>query len=575
MIKGVFKENIAMDNDLFLKENESFNIISNNLIVSQYGENKFKDDNISFEDDELIVVSDGVILNSKQLINKFRVRNIFYLIKKMYFEKGEKFASELRGPFNIILYDKHKNKLYLYTNQFADKQIFYFYDNDILIFASDIYEVKELGRRFKAEFSLDIESAYNLITYSYMMEDKTLLKQVKKVKAGCFLCASKQSINLMRYHRFNNEILYTSNSEKILNQMDELFREAVKLEYEKDNEYGYWHITSLSGGLDSRMTTWVANDLGYKNIVNMTFSKSGYLDQTIAQEISTYLGTRFIFKSLDDCEYIKYVDRVTKMNSGMSCYSGAAHGLSMMELVDFKRMGLIHTGMLGDVIVGTFSSYPYHGNAQKGQGAYSETLKDRLNTIENEYENEELFKLYGRGFNCALNSSSVSQHYGEVVSPFIDIDFMQFCLNVDVALRYKHKLYYKWILSKYPEAGSFIYEKKGIKVSSPLLKHDFFRKLFVEAPRKVEKANARVKYKLGISNTNAYSKNMNPFEFWYQTNFEMSNFINNYFKENIYILDGYKQLQDDVDRMFSNSNAREKMQILTLLSACKQLFKEK
>ncbi len=59
------------------------------------------------------------------------------------------------------------------------------------------------------------------------------------------------------------------------------------MEFDKDIEYGYKHLVSLSGGLDSRMTTYVANDLGYgDSIVNLTFSKTNYVDEQTAKDIA-------------------------------------------------------------------------------------------------------------------------------------------------------------------------------------------------------------------------------------------------------------------------------------------------
>lgn len=43
----------------------------------------------------------------------------------------------------------------------------------------------------------------------------------------------------------------------LIDMLDEKFRAVVKLEFDKDIEYGYKYLVDLSGGLDSRMTSWV------------------------------------------------------------------------------------------------------------------------------------------------------------------------------------------------------------------------------------------------------------------------------------------------------------------------------
>lgn len=66
--------------------------------------------------------------------------------------------------------------------------------------------------------------------------------------------------------------------------MNLLFSNTVRLEFEKDVEYGYKHIVTLSGGLDSCITALLAHKLGYVNQLNFTFSQSDYLDEKILKK---------------------------------------------------------------------------------------------------------------------------------------------------------------------------------------------------------------------------------------------------------------------------------------------------
>ncbi|PEN17505.1 asparagine synthase, partial [Bacillus wiedmannii] len=97
---------------------------------------------------------------------------------------------------------------------------------------------------------------------------------------------NKGIVEVHRYFNLNNTPREDKSEEAIIEEMDSLFREAIRLQFEKDREYGYKHIASLSGGLDSRMVNFVAHDLGYKDILNYTFSQSNYLDEKIAKDIA-------------------------------------------------------------------------------------------------------------------------------------------------------------------------------------------------------------------------------------------------------------------------------------------------
>ena len=81
--------------------------------------------------------------------------------------------------------------------------------------------------------------------------------------------------------------------------MDILFRAAIKKAFERDASKKKTSLVSLSGGLDSRMTSWVANEMGYTNQLNLCFAQQNSLDHTIAQKIGRDLEHKWHFMPLD------------------------------------------------------------------------------------------------------------------------------------------------------------------------------------------------------------------------------------------------------------------------------------
>ena len=130
--------------------------------------------------------------------------------------------------------------------------------------------------------------------------------------------------------------------------IDQGFRKAVKRCFDKDTEYGYkYHLVDLSGGLDSRMTTWVAHDMGYRNIVNICYSQSTSLDCQYAKDVAHFLGNQFYVKYLDEASFVREVEEVTKKNFGMGYYAGITGGNQFLKFLNFRVLGLEHTGQLG------------------------------------------------------------------------------------------------------------------------------------------------------------------------------------------------------------------------------------
>ena len=74
--------------------------------IEQRTINKFLNDKVFEENDSYFILTEGVILNSVELINKYNASSFFETIINMYKQNGYGFFSEFRGSFSGIFYDK-------------------------------------------------------------------------------------------------------------------------------------------------------------------------------------------------------------------------------------------------------------------------------------------------------------------------------------------------------------------------------------------------------------------------------------------------------------------------------------
>ena len=65
---------------------------------------------------------------------------------------------------------------------------------------------------------------------------------------------------------------------------------------------------------------------------------------------------------------------------------------------------------------------------------------------------------------------------------------------------------------------------------------------------------------------------MNPLDYWYNTNADLKEFINNYYSSNIDRLNFDYDLKKDCMFLFSEGSNLEKNQVLTLLAVLKIYF---
>ena len=312
------------------------------------------------------------------------------------------------------------------------------------------------------------------------------------------------------------------------------------------------------------MVTWVAHELGYIDQLNVTFSQSNYLDETVPKQIASDLKHEWLFKALDNGSFLKNIENVTKITGGNVLYYGVAHGLSMYQFINFDRVGLLHSGQLGDVVLGTFySSLEANKQFSLGDGAYSKNnLLNKLNIeLKEEYPNEEIFKMYVRGFYGANQGLFGIMNYTETYSPFYDIDFMKFALSLPLHLRFDHYIYKKWINKKYPKAAKYIWEREKVAVSYP-----YWIKLKGKSVPLNQFPN-KILSKLGFSKYGQNTENnMNPLNFWYNSNKDLKEWMDVFFRSNIETLDEHSEIKKYCTELYFKSNGTEKIQVLSILS---------
>ncbi|MGK4225136.1 hypothetical protein [Parabacteroides distasonis] len=527
---------------------------------------KFEKDKVFSNDNNYIVIVDGVILNKNVLITRMGGNTWLDTIIKLYIEKGEWFFDEFRGSFCGLLYDKSSNKTIIFSDHIGTKYIYYSQLENVIIFSTIIDFIYGFLKLNNVKYNLSVESAYLLLTYGFMLEGRTLCDKVFKLKPGYYLLVQDGKISEKRYCLLNNEPDYSMSENEAIELCDSEFRRAIISQFEKDKEYGYKHLVALSGGLDSRMTSWVAHELGYAEQLNYTFSQSDYLDESVPKQIARDLKHEWIFKFLDNGLWLKDIENITKITGGNVLYYGLAHNGSFLENLNLEKYGIIHSGQLGDVIFGTWYESPNpQAQFHLGNGAYSCTYLDKISNISIEkFDNQEISKFYHRGFCGTNNGQLIDMIYSETCSPFMDWDLMNKVLHIPANYRYNHKLYKKWIITKYPKAADYIWETIKASIKEPMINIANRRIPIRILPWKIFDL---LKNKIGKQPTN---KHMNPIGYYFASNKDLEVFINNILCQ--YGLINDIELANVIRKIVISGTPIEKIQASSLMCAIKMYF---
>ena len=185
------------------------------------------------------------------------------IIPHMWEELGEGMWEQLHGQFAIALWDARRMQLLLGRDRFGISPLFWTRQGNWILFAS---EIKGLLASGMVSAKPDRKGIDHIFTFSALPGPRTCFEGIHLLPPGHFLriipsrSGSASSIEErafweMDFPAAGNEI--DGNSERLVNEFEQLLLEAVELRLRADVPVG----TYLSGGVDSSMILALASKL--------------------------------------------------------------------------------------------------------------------------------------------------------------------------------------------------------------------------------------------------------------------------------------------------------------------------
>lgn len=517
--------------------------------VTDFG-NSFSGDQIRLKNEDYILILEGVILNKSQIEHEHKGKDWPEMVLGLYKEKGNHFFTDLRGSFVGALYDRKENKWIVFRDPLGGIPLYYSTTSTICVSTSIKFVYNYLQDK-GISLKLDTCGVRMVLDLGFGMtiDDRTICSQVRKVHPCCCLVYKKGTLSEEQFYRIQKDELHLSSENEYIEMIDEAYKEAVRRQFGKDDEYGYNHVTCLSGGVDSRMMVWISHLLGWKKQLNITFSNSGWYDETTARRIAKDLNHEWLFKPLDDANFMYRVDEATQITGGNRAFYGLMHMRSLTSLINFEgaNLGMLHTGSQGEILKG---EAVIDGELNKNKNFYLGYLEELEITPSLNYSDPET---------CAIMNKYLQIDQGNSMSPLLELDFFETTLKVPSALRKDEYLYKKWV-NKYPEANKYIWSTTGLpygskKFNPRLPKIDCY---LYQLPK-------YIKYKFGGG---GYL--MNPFNAFYKANKELKTFYDTYAIYLEAIED--ENIRNRVRENFYSENIMQRMKAVSILSAIKLFF---
>lgn len=555
-VKFSWKDKLLFQEDLLHKNFSGKRFKAEILTKCKFGANK-----INFANNNLLVLSEGIILNLTELKIKYKAKDDESFFSTVL--ENNSIINEFKGNYCGIILNKISGEYIAFNNHTATKKLFYYHSTDITVIATDLYSLNFTVTNLGIKTTPDIQGAYFLLTSGFMHDNYTLISEIKQVRAGEYLkCDETGHWQINTYFSLNTIQFNTLSKEDILHELDYLYNKAIGYEFEIDTENNFMPLVTLSGGLDSRLTSLQAYNLGFVEQQIINFSEKEYADHVIAAHIANEYKFPFKYISLSSDTLSLFKESVS-INDGLTTFVSSSLLLDVIPVISsIENSGILHTGILGDAIFGSYIKHIQNNKAAITEGNYSNFLTNKvatqIQTSIDKYEYEEYYKFYNRGFNGINNGYIFYDLVTETCSPFMEPDFFRFVLSIPRELRFKERIYIEWLQKHHPAVCNYVWENSGGKPTNSEIKKQFYRYKRALLKRLPVKS--------------MWKGNMSPEQTWYEKNKFVRDKLDDYFANTIEKVDFSKELQTDLIQLFNQKGIHEKSNAITYLAALELLF---
>ena len=228
--------------------------------------------NQPFEYGNFLLVANCEIYNFKELRSllaykyKFKSNSDAEVLLYSFIEWGENFVKKIDGMFAIAILNKIEKKLLIYRDRLGIKPLYYFFNNDYFIYASEFIPVLELAKSLKIFIQINEDSIENYLLGPFNFLDTTHIKEIFKLKPAHYIVFDK---NLKKEEKFWD---YSNIKKKAMSFEDSIiffkntFEENLKKHLISDVPISIM----LSGGIDSSYISVVASKFMKKNFIDST-----------------------------------------------------------------------------------------------------------------------------------------------------------------------------------------------------------------------------------------------------------------------------------------------------------------
>lgn len=309
------------------------------------------------------IVFNGEIYNFREIREELiHLGHVFILdsdtevILHAFAEWGTKCVDRFIGMFAFVIYDKDNRKIYLFRDRAGVKPIYYYYDEDLFLFAS---ELKAICKHPSFKKEIDNQAVALYFKLGTIPSPYSIYKKTLKLKPGHWACLNLDNKTLILEKYWDAQSFYEQDQlnlsyEEAKNQLHSLLKSACQYRMIADVPVGIF----LSGGYDSTIVASILQKNTISKLKTFTIGfEEGNNEAPFAKDIAAHIGT-------DHTEFICTTAEAKELIPQLSFYydepfsDSSAIPTMLVSKLAGQKVTVVLSADAGDEQFCGYNSYP-------------------------------------------------------------------------------------------------------------------------------------------------------------------------------------------------------------------------
>lgn len=308
--------------------------------------------------EHLVIVYNGEVYNFQELRDQLRNKGYNFtsgtdteVVLYSYHCWGQDCVKRFNGMWSFCIYDMKEETLFLSRDRFGIKPLYYYFDGDKFIFASELKAI----RKHKLDLEIDAAGLNSFFYQKYIGGDLTIFQKCRKLRPGenmVFDMKQKQ-IDIIPYYDLEQEIARASQIplEERLKVVEGEIIAAVEKRLIADVPVGSF----LSGGVDSSLiSAIIAKRKSDFDTFTIGFKERSYDEVDFSREVADHIKTEHHVEYMDiDEDSIRYV--IENMDEPFG--DASVMPTYLLSKITRRTVTVSLSGDGGDEVFGGYDSY--------------------------------------------------------------------------------------------------------------------------------------------------------------------------------------------------------------------------